>query len=80
MKFIPDWFVTSNVLEKLGNALHANDDVLFYNEDFGKVTFIANQKHTLAVDLEKVNLDNNYNEDDPDTIIHIRLLARHSKF
>ena len=46
-----DWFVTSKMLEKLNNALHANDDILFYNADFDKVTFIANQRHILAVDL-----------------------------
>ena len=60
LKFIPDWFVTSKMLEKFDNALHANDDILFYNEDFDKVTFIANQKHTLATDLDKINLKNNF--------------------
>ena len=64
-KFIPDWFVTSKMLEKSNHALHANDDILFYNEDFNKVTIIANQKHVLAVDLEKINIDNNFDEDDP---------------
>ena len=36
----------------------------------------------LGVDLDKINLDNdnNFDEDDPDTIIHVRLLAWHSKF
>ena len=34
LKFISYWFVTSKVLEKLGNALHANDDILFRNKDF----------------------------------------------
>ena len=29
-----------------------------------KVTFIANQINILAVDLEKINLDNNFDEDD----------------
>ena len=74
-KFIPDWFVTSNILQKFDNALHANDDILSYNEDFDKVTF-------LAVVLDKVNLDNdnNFDDDDPDTIIHVRLLAWCSKF
>ena len=80
LKFIPDWFVTSKMLEKFDNALHANDDILFYNEDFDKVTFIANQKHILVVDLQKINLDNNFNENNPDTIIHIILLAWPSKF
>ena len=35
----------------------------------------------LSVDLNNTNLnDTNYNEDDPKTIIHARLLSRHSKF
>ena len=40
---------------------------------------IANQRHILAVDLDKINLDNdnNFDEHDPDTIIHARLLAWH---
>ena len=69
------------MLEKLDNVLHTNDDILFYNEDFDKVTFIANQRHILAVDLDKINLDsdNKFDEDDPDTIIPVRLLAWHSK-
>ena len=46
-----DWFVTSKMLGKLNNALHANDDILFYNADFDKVSFIASQRHVLPVDL-----------------------------
>ena len=35
----------------------------------------------LNIDLNNINLeDTNYDEDDPDTIIHIRLLAWHIKF
>ena len=56
-KFTSDWFITSKMLEKFDNALCNNDDILFYNEDFDKVTFIANQGHILSVDLDKVNLD-----------------------
>ena len=53
-----------------------------YNEDFDKVTFIANQRHILPVDLDKTNLDNdnNFDEYDPCTIIHVRLLALRSRF
>ena len=79
LKFIPDWFATSKMLGKLDNALHANDDILFYNKDLNKVTVIACQKYILAADLEKIKLDNFY-EDDPDTIIHVRLLAWCSNF
>ena len=34
----------------------------------------------LCVNLININPDNNFDEDDPDTIIFIRLLAWHSKF
>ena len=34
----------------------------------------------LNIDLNNINLDNYFDEDDPDTIIHIRLLAWHIKF
>ena len=35
----------------------------------------------LSIDLNNINLDDtNYNEDDSETLIHLRLLARHSKF
>ena len=73
LKIIPDWFVTSTIFNKLDNALHANDDTLFYDEDFDKVTFIANQRHILVVDIDKNNLDNdnNFDEDDLDTITHV---------
>ena len=35
----------------------------------------------MQIDVNNINLDDtNYNEDGPETIIHIRFLARHSKF
>ena len=34
----------------------------------------------LSVNLNNINLDNNFDEDDPDTIILIKLLAWHIKF
>ena len=45
LKFVPDCFVTSKKLEKL-------DDILFYNEDFDKASFIACQRQILI----KLNL------------------------
>ena len=82
LKFIHDWFVTSEMLEKLDNALHANDEILFYNEYFDKVTFIACQGNILDANLDKINSDNdnNLDKDDPVTIIHVGPLALCSKF
>ena len=36
--------------------------------------------YILNFDLNNINLDNNFDEDDPDTIILIRLLAWHIKY
>ena len=39
LKFVPDWFITNKMLEKLIDALFVNDDVIFINEDCDSVTF-----------------------------------------
>ena len=82
LKFVPDWFVKSKMLEKLDNALQANDVIVFYNEGFNKVTFIACQIHIPAADLDRIKLNNgnNFYEDNHDTSIHVRLLAWRSNF
>lgn len=70
------------MLEEFDNALHPNDEILFFNENFNKVPFIASQRYILAVGLDKINLDedNHFNEDDNNTIINVRFFAWHSKF
>ena len=47
-----------------------------------KLHLFANQMGILGVDLDKINLDddNSFYEDDPGTIIHVRLLAWHNTF
>ena len=80
LKLIPDWFVTSKMIKKLYTALYTNDGLLFFDEDSGNVTFCCDEMGILTVNLNYINLDNNFDEDDPDTIILIRLLAWHSKF
>ena len=42
LEFVPDWFVTSKMIKKLHIALYADDDILFFDEDFGNVTFCCN--------------------------------------
>ena len=41
LKFIPDWFITSKMIEKFYDALLADDDTLFLDEDFSKVTYVC---------------------------------------
>ena len=80
MKLILDWFVTSKTIKKPFTALCADENILYFNEDSGNVVFTCNGMGILNIDLNNINLDNNFDEDDPDSIIHIRLLAWHIKF
>ena len=40
LKFIPDWFVTNKMFEKLVNVIHDNDEILFDNKGFYKLILI----------------------------------------
>ena len=80
LKLIPDWFVTSKMIKKLYTALYADKNILYFNDDSGNVVLSRNETGILNIDLNNINLDNNFDEDYPDTIILIRLLAWHIKF
>ena len=70
LKLIPDWFIT-----ELYTALYTYKNILYFNEDSGNVVFSYNEMRILNIDLDNINLDNNFDEDDPDTIILIRFLS-----
>ena len=80
LKLNPDWFVTGKMIEKLFTALYADENILYFNEDSSNVVFNCNEMGILNTDINNINLDKDYDEDDPDTIILIRLLAWHTKF
>ena len=76
LKFVTDSFVTSKMIKKLDDALFANDDINFVNEDSNYVTFFNDERDFFRVDHDKINLDDvGFIEDDPGTIIHVRLMA-----
>ena len=60
--------------------MYVDENILYLNEDSGKAIFSCNEMGILNIDLNSINLDNKFDEDDPDTIIFIRILARHNKF
>ena len=43
LKFIPDWFDISKMLEKFHDDLLANVDILYFDDNFSKVTFFADE-------------------------------------
>ena len=72
----PDYFVTSKMIKILFAGWYADENKLYFNEDAGNVLFICIEMGILNIDLNIINLGNtNYEEDDPDTIILIRILT-----
>ena len=59
--------------------MYADENIIYFNEDFDNVAFNCNEMGILNIDLNNINLDNNFDEDDLDTIILIRPLAWHIK-
>ena len=72
------------LLENFHDSFLANDAMLFLGEVFSKVTFFANKMGILGVGKsgDEIDLDdnNNFCEDDPETIMHVKILAWHNKF
>ena len=75
LKLTPDWFVTTKMTRKVFAALYTDDGLLFVDKDCGDVTFFCDEMGILTVNLNNINQDDNFHEDDPDTIILIRLLV-----
>ena len=69
------------MIKKLDDDLFFGDDIIFVNEDPCYVTFFSDGRGVLSVDLNNINLDDvNFDEDDPETIIHNRLMILHKRF
>ena len=80
MELIPDWLVTSKIIKKLFAVLYADKNILYFNEDPGDVAFNYNEMGIVNIDLNNINLDYSFDQEDPNTIILIRLLTWHTKF
>ena len=75
LNFVSDWFVTSKMIKILFPALYVDENILYFDKDFGNVVFNYNEMSILNIDLKNINLDNNFDEDDPGTFSHVRRLA-----
>ena len=83
LRLVSDWFVTSEMIKKLFTALYADENILYFNESSGDAVFNCNGLGILNIDHKDHNtttLDDNFGEDDPDTIILIRFLFLHINF
>ena len=61
--------------------LFANDDIVCVNDYAGNATFSSYEMDTLSVDLNGIMLvDFNFDENNSETIIHVKLMAWCKKF
>ena len=79
LKLIPNWFVTTKMIKKLFYCFVRKWWFTLFFEDSGDVTFFCNEMGILSVNSNYINLDNNFDEDDPGVNIRIRFLGWHSK-
>ena len=49
--------------------MYVDENILYFNEESANVVFSCNEIVILTIDLKNINLDNKFDEDDPDTII-----------
>ena len=76
IKIVPEWLATTKMLQDLDNALFFNNDIVFFDADSDKFTFFLDDMSLFNVDLNNVNLDdNNFDDYDPETTLHVRLMA-----
>ena len=55
--------------------MYVDDDILYFNEDSGDVLFSCNEMGILNIDLNNINLDNYFDEDDPDQLFFLLFLS-----
>ena len=79
LKLISDWFVTNKTVEKLNDIEFSCDDIVFDNVD-SDVTFFSDDMVLVNTDLY-VSLDEvNFDDDDPEAIIHARLMVQCNRY
>ena len=77
---ICSWLVQLKWLKIFYTVLFADEFLVFFDKDSSNAIFCCNEMSFRTVNLNNINLDNNFEEGNPDTIIVIRLLSWHGKF
>ena len=57
------------MIEKLFTALYADGNILYFNEDSDDAVFNYNEMGNANIDLNNINLVDNFEEEDPNAII-----------
>ena len=57
LELVPDWFVKIKMVKKLFTTLHADENIIYFNEDSSNVVFSCNEISILNIDLNNISLD-----------------------
>ena len=61
--------------KELDTGLYTDENILYFNKSSGNVLFSCNEIDILNIDRNNINLDTNFDQDGPNTIVLIKLLA-----
>ena len=67
------------MIKNLCTALYTDKNILQFNDDSGNAVFSCNERGIYYTDLNNINLGNNFDEDDPATLVLSDFLAWHIK-
>ena len=56
LEFVPDWFVTKNMIKNLYAAIFADDNILFFDEYSGNATFTTDEMGILCANINTKHL------------------------
>ena len=81
LKFVPDWFVMREMLEKLIEVIFSNNHTDFNFIDPDIVRFFSDNINILSVDLNNISLDGvSFDKNEPKTIIRVSYVAWRNRF
>ena len=67
------------MVKEPSTVLYACENILHFDKD-SAVVFIYSEMGILDIYLNNINLDHDFDEDNPGSIVYVRLLAWHIKF
>ena len=68
------------MIKEPSKALYADENILYFDKASANAVFIYNEMGILDIDLSNINLDNDFDENNPGSIVYVRLLAWYIKF
>ena len=81
LKFVFVWFVTFDVIRKLGSAVFFDGYTVFADLCSDLITFVSEEIGINSITLDNINLDDdNFHYFDSETISYVRIMVLYKKY